>query len=63
MRVAREEGMRGDIVGGGRVEEDDGAVGETGAFAEGGWCWSGQEVSGVEEGMGGYVGGTYSMRR
>ncbi len=30
-------------VRGGCVEEDDGAVGEAGAFAEGGWCWGGSE--------------------
>ena len=35
-------------VGSGGVEEDDGAVGETGAFAEGGWCCGGL----VEKGTG-----------
>lgn len=34
-------------MGGGRVEEDDGTIGETGAFAEGGWCWSGLVVKGM----------------
>ena len=40
LRDAREEDMLGSRrVRGGRVEEDDGAVGEAGAFAERGWCW------------------------
>ena len=47
-------------VGGGRVEEDDGAVGEAGAFAEGGWCWGELEVSGEGDGA---AGGTHNMRR
>ena len=39
LRGARAESMeRSGRVRGGRVEEDDGAVGEAGAFAEGGWC-------------------------
>ena len=45
LRGAREGGMEGSGgVRGGRVEEDDGAIGEAGAFAEGGWCWGELEV-------------------
>lgn len=29
----------------GGVEGDDGAIGEAGAFAEGGWCWLVEVVS------------------
>lgn len=41
LRNALAEIGSGGLLGGGGVEGDDGRVAETGAFAEGCWCWGG----------------------